>query len=128
MPANDFDALIDTAQGERPGARLLLVLLRSEAGVHGSGGGTLTPMLANDLAVSPDLSLASVVSQADEVGVAWDMIMAAVLAAPTGEGPSSATAAPHLKTMADDVLRGGDLSRYAVFDRDGNRLAVSRAG
>lgn len=127
MASNDFDALIETALGEGRGARLLLVLLRSEADAHTSGGGSLTPVLANDLEVSPDIRLSAVVATADEAGLPWDMIMAAVLTDPTGEVPSSAAAEPYLKKMADDLMRTGDVSRYAVFDRSGARLAISRA-
>jgi len=127
MVSNDFDALIDSALGESRGARLLLVLLRSEAHADGAEGGTLTPILANDLEVTQDVTLDAVAAQADQVGVPWDMIMAAVLRDPTGEAPSHASAEPYLKQMADDVMRGGDLSRYAAFDRAGNRLSISRA-
>lgn len=127
MASNDFDALIETALGEGRGARLLLVLLESEAAAPGSGGGSLTPVLANDLEVTAEVSLQSVVAQADRVGLPWDMIMAAVLSDPTGKAPSSAAAEPFLKKMADDVMRSGDLSGYAVFDRAGERLVIGRA-
>jgi hypothetical protein len=127
MASNDFDALIETALGESGGARLLLVLLRSEPDAGKSGGGSLTPVLANDVVVEAGVDLDAVVRQADLVGLPWDMIMAAVLTDPTGNVPSSTAAEPHLKKMADDLMRSGDLSRYAVFDRTGNRLSISRA-
>lgn len=126
MTANDFDALIETALGESQGSRLLLVLLRVETKAERSSSGSLTPLLANDLEVAPDISLQQVIAQADLVGLPWDMIMASVLSDPTGKAPSSAAAEPYLKKMADDVMRGGDLSRYAFFDREGSRLAIAR--
>lgn len=55
MATNDFDALIQTALGESRGARLLLVLLRAETDARGGGVGNLTPLLANDLEVEPDI-------------------------------------------------------------------------
>lgn len=127
MASNDFDALIETALGESAGARLLVVLLRVEPDAQGRGGGSLTPLLANDLDLVRGIGLESIIAEANQVGVPWDMIMAAILSDATGKTPSSASAEPHLKRMADDVMRGGDLSRYAVFDRAGNRLSIARA-
>jgi hypothetical protein len=127
MASNDFDALIETAMGEPSGARLLLVLLKADASGAGSGGSSLTPVLANDVVVEAGVDLDAVVREADLVGMPWDMIMAAVLTDRTGKVPSSEAAEPHLKKMADDLMRSGDLSRYAVFDRAGNRLSISRA-
>lgn len=127
MASNEFDELIETAMAESGGARLLLVLLKVEGAGTGSGGGSLTPVLANDVVVEPGVDLGAVVRQADLVGLPWDMIMAAVLTDPAGKVPSSAAAEPHLKKMADDLMRSGDVSRYAVFDRAGNRLSISRA-
>ncbi|MGP9820768.1 hypothetical protein ACTZWW_12200 [Salinarimonas sp. NSM] len=127
MASNDFDELIETAMAESGGARLLLVLLKVEGAGTGSGGGSLTPVLANDVVVEAGVDLDAVVRQADLVGLPWDLIMAAVLTDPTGRVPSSAAAEPHLKKMADDLMRSGDLSRYAVFDRAGDRLSISRA-
>lgn len=127
MPSNDFDEMIETAMGESAGARLLLVLLKVECAADESGGGSLTPVLANDVVVEAGVNLEAVVRQADLVGLPWEMIMAVLLTDPTGKVPSSAAAEPHLKKMADDLMRSGDLSRYAVFDRAGNRLSISRA-
>lgn len=131
MAKTEFDDLIATALGEGEGARLLLLLLRADRTEGGgvapaAASGTLTPWLANDIELTPQVSWASVLRDVESLGQSWDMAMVSVLTDPTGRTPSGDAAEPYLKKMADDVIRGRDLSGYALFDRAGERHVVSR--
>jgi hypothetical protein len=125
---NDFDDLI--AEGLRSGVpqRLLLVLLRvefSEEDKPSESGGTLTPVLVNDLELTPEISCTTLMEEADSVGLSWNMMMVSTLSSTSGALPGSEEAKPHLEKMAGDVLQGRDLAAYAIFDRDGTRLEVN---
>jgi hypothetical protein len=128
MDENDFDDLI--AEGLREGVpqRLLLVLLDAEIAT-GDGpdetSGTLTPVMVNDVELTPEVTLEALLEEADSVGQPWNMVMVSTLAGDGGAMPGSDEAKPHLEKMAADVIQGRDLGPYAIFDREGNRLAVS---
>jgi hypothetical protein len=128
MDRNDFDDLI--AEGLRSGVpqRLLLVLLRveiSEGDEPSESGGTLTPVMVNDLELTSEISRRTLLQEADSVGHSWNMMMVSTLSGAGGKLPSSEEAKPHLERMAGDVLQGRDLAAYAIFDRDGTRLEVN---
>lgn len=128
MSRNDFDDLI--AEGLRSGVpqRLLLVLLRVElfeADKSSETGGTLTPVLVNDVELTSEISLTTLLEEADSVGLSWEMMMVSTLSSAVGALPSSDEAKSHLEKMAGDVLQGRDLGAYAIFERDGNRLEVN---
>lgn len=128
MDENDFDDLI--AEGLRAGVpqRLLLVLLNAEI-ENGDGpeesSGTLTPVMVNDVELAAEVTLEALLEEADSVGQPWNMVMVSTLAGEGGAMPDSDEAKPHLEKMAGDVLQGRDLAGYAIFDREGTRLAVS---
>lgn len=128
MDANDFDGLI--SEGLRTGVpqRLLLVLLRveiSEGNELGETSGTLTPVMVNDVELTSQLSCKALLEEADSVGHPWNMMMVSTLSGAGGALPGSDEAKSHLEKMAGDVLQGRDLAAYAIFDRDGTRLAVN---
>lgn len=128
---NDFDDLIAEGLRSEVPQRLLLVLLRAEpteADKSSETGGTLTPVLVNDLELTSQTSLASLLEEADSVGLSWEMMMVSTLSSAGGALPRSDEAKPHLEKMAGDVLQGRDLAAYAVFQRDGNRLVVNPRG
>ena len=110
---------------ESAGARLLLVILKVEGAANGSGRGSLTPVLANDVVAKAGADLVVVVRHADLLGLPRQAIFAFVLI--HRMGASSAATELHLKEVADDLVRSGVLSRYAVFYRASNQLSISRA-
>ena len=128
MDDNDFDDLIAEGLSEGVPQRLLLVLLDAEIAT-GEGPeettGTLTPVMVNDVELASEVTLEALLEEADSVGQPWNMVMVSTLAGEGGAMPSSDDAKPHLEKMAGDVLQGRDLAGYAIFDREGNRLAVS---
>lgn len=129
-----FDDLLRAALSNGPDQRLLLVLLRVERMVQRTaegreepieGEGTLTPMMVRDRALEAGLSFADIVAEADATGQRWDFLMTALLPGRDDEPPGSAEAQPHLKHMAQVILTGGDTSKYAFFDRDGDPIELA---
>lgn len=128
-----FNDLLRAALTQGPDQRLLLVLLRVEPMVQRTadgreepiqGEGTLTPMMVRDRPLEAGLTFTDIVADADATGQPWDFLMTALLPGQDGEPPGSAEAEPHLRHMAKVILTGGDTSRYAFFDRDGDPIEL----
>lgn len=128
-----FNDLLRAALTHGPDQRLLLVLLRVERMYQRTadgreepieGEGTLTPMMVRDRPVEAGLSFDDILAEADDTGQPWDFLMTALLPGRDGEPPGSAEAEPHLKHMAKVIMTGGDTSKYAFFDRDGDPVEL----
>jgi len=77
-----------------------------------------------DRPLEAGLNFADIVAEADATGQPWDFLMTALLPGRDGEPPGSAEAEPHLKHMAKVIMTGGDTSKYAFFDRDGDPIEL----
>jgi len=128
-----FDDLLRAALTQGPDQRLLLVLLQVQPLYRRTadgreqpieGEGTLTPMMVRDRPLEAGLHFADIVADADATGQPWDFLMTALLPGRDGEPPASTEAEPHLRHMAKVILTGGDTSRYAFFDRDGDPIEL----
>lgn len=128
-----FDDLVAMAADEPEPAKLLVVLVGVEPVFHRRPDGTeipadnegsLTPMMVRDLPLSPDLRLDDVIAAADETAQPWRFLMLAVLAGRDGRAPGHDECDTHLKRMAKAILTGGDLSRFACFDREGQPIRI----
>lgn len=131
-----FDDLLRAALTQGPDQRLLLLLLKVERMYRRTadgreepidGEGTLTPMMVRDRPLEAGLQFADIVADADATGQEWDFLMTALLPGHDDEPPSSAEAEPHLKHMARIIMTGGDTSRYAFFDRDGDPVELGQS-
>ena len=128
-----FDDLLEVGLLQPEPQRLLLVLLKAEPeeqpthhnnGDAIEGGGLLRPVMATDRELTDALRLDALVEEADQSGLAWDLIMVSSLSAPGDQFPTSEQAEPYLRRMAEAVEEGADLSRYAVFDRAGSPVQL----
>lgn len=128
-----FDDLVAAAADEPEPSKLLVVLVGVEPVHHRRPDGTmvaaenegsLTPMMVRDLPLSPDLRLDDMVAAADETAQPWRFLMLAVLAGRDGRAPGRDECETHLKRMAKAILTGGDLSRFACFDREGRPIFI----
>lgn len=128
-----FDDLKTAGLAEPEPQRLLLVLLRAEPEEEGTtsandvtrGRGTLTPVAATDKELTPELDLAAIVEEADSLDQPWQLMLVSSLAGRAGAMPNSEQASPHLEAMVEAVMTGGDLSRYAAFDRAGSPVRLT---
>ncbi len=133
MQINHFDDLKDAGLAQGEPQRLLIVLLRAEPAAGGNavtrkgitkGRGTLTPVMATDLELTPELTFTAIVEEADSVGEPWQMMLVSSLAGGQGRSPTSEEASGPLQRMADAVATGGDISQYAAFDRAGSPVRL----
>ena len=130
---DSFEGLVAQACAEPEPTKLLVVLVGVEPIFHqqadgtavpAEGEGSLTPMMVRDLALTPDLTLADVVEAADAPRQPWQFLMLAVLPGREGRAPTTQECDPHLKRMAKAILTGGDISRFAWFNRAGEPIYI----
>ncbi|SEO45963.1 hypothetical protein [Aquisalimonas asiatica] len=133
MRISSFDDLKKAGLEQDEPQRLLLVLLKAEPESGDGtadendviqGSGYLRPVMATDRELTEDLRLDVLAEEADQSGMAWDLIMVSSLSAAGGRLPTAEEAEPYLKQMAEAVEMGADLSRYAVFDRAGSPVQL----
>lgn len=136
MQINHFDDLKTAGLLQPEPQRLLIVLLRAEAAADGKavtqkgvtrGYGTLTPVMATDLALTEELNLATIIEEADSLGEPWQMMLVSSLAGQPGRPPTTEQAGPYLEKMAEAVFTGGDLGAYVAFDRAGSPVRLQTA-
>lgn len=135
MQIGHFDDLLRVALEQQGPQRLLVVLLRAQTDADRpeqrgdgllTGSGTLTPVMATDLELTPDTRLDVLAEEADSLGHPWDLLLVSVLGGTNERPATSEEADPYLQEMAEAVVEGGDLTRYAVFDRAGCPVRLSQ--
>lgn len=121
-----FDDLKAIGLSEPRPQRLLFVLLHAEVASSEAGGadvtagrGTLSPVMATDLALTPELEFAGIIDEADSLGHPWEFMLVSSLSGRDGREPTPEQVEPCLQAMAEAVMTGGDLSPYVAFDRAG---------
>ncbi|MCP1673539.1 hypothetical protein J2T57_000631 [Natronocella acetinitrilica] len=133
MQITSFDDLKTAGLAEPEPQRLLILLLRADPGPDGKavtrkgvtrGRGTLTPVMATDLELTPRLNLAAIIEEADSLGEPWQLMMVSSLGGRNGHMPTTEDAGGYLEGMVQAVREGHDLSRYAVFDRAGSPVKL----
>jgi hypothetical protein len=123
----DFEDLLVLAHSMDEPQRLLVLLAKAETQTSAEGdlqGGVLTPVICVDKAPGEIKDFRSLVAEADGVTRDWDMMLVASMGGSDGRAPSSEDAQPHLDRIANDILTGQDLTRYAIFDRNENLIVV----
>jgi len=128
-----FSDLLEVARRQPQPQRLLFVLVRvdlpesptaAQRERHARGeGGTLAPVLCVDK--SPD-EIASFTALAEESasagGSGWDLMFVAALAGRAGIAPTADEATRGLRMMVE-AIEGGQVTRFAAFDREGAAVA-----
>ncbi len=85
--------------------------------------GTITPVMCVDKLPSEIPNFKSLVTEADSVNKDWHFVFIASLSGHDGVAPTTEEADPFLNSMTNDV-ESGNISRYIVFDRDGNPIEM----
>ncbi|WP_370279580.1 ribonucleotide reductase subunit alpha [Pontibacterium sp.] len=126
--SNQFKELLDAARKQDEPQRLLFLFAQIEKldskkhkqRQHGS----VVPLMCVDKLPADLTDFAALAAEADQVSADWDFMLAAGLPGKNGLPPSTDDAEPHLNKMANDLMMGADLSRYVIFDRQGNPVAM----
>lgn len=123
-----FKELLDAAGQQGEPQRLLFLFAQIEKQdskkhkqrQHGS----VVPLMCVDKLPAELADFAGLAAEADQVSADWDFMLAAGLSGTDGQPPSADEAEPHLNKMANDLMMGADLSRYVIFDRQGNPVSM----
>ncbi|AWN14223.1 hypothetical protein SALB1_0016 [Salinisphaera sp. LB1] len=132
---DSFDDLIAMALAEPHPCRLLTVLVKADIAYRRRAAGTeamidegcLVPVMARDWAVTQSLTLADIVTTADEAAGDWRFMMTAILPGMHGTAPLSSECEPHLDRMAQALMIGASLDGFVFFDREGQPVQIANA-
>lgn len=132
---DSFDDLLAIALAEPDPCRLLTVLVKADVAYRRRATGTepmvnegcLQPVMARDWAVVESLTLADIVTTADEAAGNWRFIMTAILPGSQAIAPTAGECEPHLDRMAQALMIGANLDAFVFFDRDGQPVQIANA-
>ncbi len=128
----NYESLLLAAKQQAEPQRLLFVFLRTslpenykdeEANRFYSGrGGELQPIMCVDKTLDELGSFSDLVEESKQMEQDWQIVLVAGLSGRNGILPDSSEADQPLKVMVQTVEIGGDLSKYAAFDREGTSV------
>ena len=128
--SNFEDLLLGATQQPDP-QRMLFVFAEKgppedspAGGVVADSGGTLSPVVCVDKAVSDVSSFAALVQESEATGQHWDIVLVACLAGKKGVAPSALEIDQGLNMMVDAIKTGNKLWRFLAFDRRGDPLKI----
>lgn len=112
--------------------RLLFVFLKTslgkdykgdeEARFHSNQGGELEAVMCVDKTLEELGSFEDLVRESERVEKNWQLVLVAGLSGRNGKVPSSDEATKSLEMMVGTVEKGGDLSAFLAFDRNGDLI------
>ncbi len=125
----NYESLLSVANQQPEPQRLLFVFLRASlpddhgeedaSNFHSGQGGALQPIMCVDKTLGELSTFSALVTEAERIEKDWQIVLVAGLAGKNGVAPSSDEAEDPLKMMLHTVEKGGDLSKYMSFDREG---------
>jgi hypothetical protein len=126
----DFATLLQAARQQPEPQRLLFVFLKvtlpegatpeEQERFKAGQGGQLMPVVCVDKTLEELTDFNALVAESDaEMGEDWKIVLVAAMSGENGKMPTSEDAEEPLKSIAHDVVSGGDLSNFLAFKRDG---------
>ncbi|MCP4093498.1 MAG: ribonucleotide reductase subunit alpha [Planctomycetes bacterium] len=126
----DFATLLQAASQQQEPQRLLFVFLNvalpqgatpeEEERFKAGQGGQLMPVICVDKSLDELTDFDALVAESDaEMGEDWKIVLVAAMSGENGQMPTSEDAEEPLKSIANDVVSGGDLSNFLAFKRNG---------
>lgn len=133
MNIQSFDDLLHAARQQPDPQRLLLVFAgaslpdnasaQQRADFEAGLGGELAPLMCVDKDPQALASFEALKAEAQTLGPAWTLVFAAALAGRAPLPPSDSQVDMALQQMVEAV-RGGEVSRFLPFDRDGHAVRL----
>lgn len=128
----NYESLLSVAKQQVEPQRLLFVFLRASlpenykdeeaSRFHSGRGGELQPIMCVDKTLDELGSFSDLVEESRQMEQDWQIVLVAGLSGRNGVAPDSSEADQPLKAMVQTVEMGGDLSKYAAFDREGSSV------
>jgi len=134
MTISNFEDLLQAAAQQPDPQRMLFVFVEkgppedwpadNAGNFRPDSGGTLTPVVCVDKAVTDVSSFAGLAKESEATGQHWDIVLVACIAGKHGAAPSALEVDQGLEMMVDAVKTGSKLSRFLAFDRRGGLLQI----
>ena len=131
----DYKTLLQVGRQQKDPQRFLFVFLQAslpddhndkdKQRFHSGQGGELKAIMCVDKDLAELTGFSDLVTESEQMGQDWSMVLIACLSGVDGISPTSEEAEQPLKTMVQTVQNGGDLSKYLAFDRQGDVLYFS---
>ena len=131
----DYESLLAVGKQQNDPQRFLFVFLQASLPddhdddnaqrYHSGQGGELKAIMCVDKDLAELTDFADLVTESEQMGQNWSMVLIACLSGRNGICPSSEEAEEPLKMMVQAVQNGADLSRYLAFDKQGVLLHFS---
>ncbi|MBL1147628.1 MAG: ribonucleotide reductase subunit alpha [Pseudomonadota bacterium] len=131
----DYNSLLSVAREQAEPQRLLFVFLKiykpegredaEERDTDFGGGGELEAIMCVDKALEELGSFADLVAESERIEKNWHIVLVACLAGKNGIAPTSDDATQPLKMMVQTIEKGGSLSNFMAFDRNGDPIQFS---
>jgi len=128
----NYETLLQAAQQQSAPQRFLFVFVKSslpedasdeeKTNFEAGSGGGLEPVMCVDKPLSELSTFKNLVTESEEMGKDWHLVLIACLGGVNGKMPTSEDCEKPLDIIVQNVQQGGDLSGYMAFDRDGNPL------
>jgi len=125
----DYKTLLQVGRQQNDPQRFLFVFLQAslpddhkdedKQRFHSGQGGELKAIMCVDKNLTELTDFADLVTESEQMGQDWSMVLVACLSGMNGMQPTSEEAEQPLKTMVQTVQNGGDLSKYLAFDKQG---------
>lgn len=135
MSISSFEDLLKAAAQQPEPQRMLFVFVAKgppddrsaehAASFRAGTGGTLTPIMCVDKAMTEIDSFAGLAKESEAMGQHWDIVLATYLPGSQGAAPSATKIDQELDIMIDAVKTGNELWRYAAFDHSGDPLQIT---
>ena len=131
----DYETLLQVGKQQSDPQRFLFVFLQAtlpddhdevdKQSFQSGQGGELKAIVCVDKDLGELTDFADLVTESEQMGQDWSMVLIACLSGTNGVHPTSEAAEQALKRMVQTVQNGGDLSKYLAFDRQGVLLHFS---
>ncbi len=131
----DYKTLLQVGRQQNDPQRFLFVFLQAslpddhkdedKQRFHSGQGGELKAIMCVDKNLTELTDFADLVTESEQMGQDWSMVLVACLSGMNNISPTSEEAEQPLKVMVQTVQNGGDLSKYLAFDRHGDLLHFS---
>jgi hypothetical protein len=125
----DYESLLAVGKQQNDPQRFLFVFLQAslpddhdetdKQRFHSGQGGELKAIMCVDKDLEELTDFSDLVSESEQMGQDWSMVLIACLSGENGVHPTSEEAEQPLKMMVETVQNGGDLSKYLAFDKQG---------
>lgn len=131
----NYETLLQVGKQQTDPQRFLFVFLQASLPAdhndtdahrfHSGQGGELKAIMCVDKDLAELTNFADLVSESEQMGQDWSIVLVACLSGINGNSPTSEEAEQALKIMVQTVQNGGDLSKYLAFDKQGVLLSFS---